>query len=42
MKDREPYNIQRLVIFYNLFQTLFSIWIFQKATKFWLTGEALK
>jgi len=39
MKDREPYNIQRLVIFYNLFQTLFSIWIFLKATRFWFTGK---
>ena len=41
MKDREPYNIQRLVIFYNLFQTLFSIWIFLKATRFWFTGIAV-
>ena len=38
MKDREPYNIQTLITAYNLFQTLFSLWIFYKATKFWLTG----
>merc|ERR1712010_130856 len=29
MKDREPYNIQ----------TLFTLWIFYKATRFWLTGK---
>ena len=38
MKDREPYNIQTLITAYNLFQTLFSLWIWFKATKFWLTG----
>ena len=38
MKDREPYNIQTLITAYNLFQTLFSLWIFWKATRFWLTG----
>ena len=39
MKDREPLNIQNLVVVYNLFQTLFSIWIFQKACRFWFTGK---
>ena len=39
MKDREPFDIQRLVVFYNLFQTLFSVWIFHKATRFWFTGR---
>jgi len=39
MKDREPYNIQSLITAYNLFQTLFSLWIWWKATKFWLTGK---
>ena len=39
MKDREPLNIQSLVVVYNLFQTLFSVWIFQKACRFWLTGK---
>merc|ERR1711934_1323481 len=39
MKDREPYNIQTLITAYNLFQTLFSVWIFQKACRFWLTGK---
>ena len=38
MKDREPYNIQTLITAYNLSQTLFSLWIWFKATKFWLTG----
>ena len=38
MKNREPFNIQNIVVFYNLFQTIFSIWIFAKATKFWFTG----
>ena len=40
MKDREPYNIQTLITAYNLFQTLFSLWIFYKATRFWLTGTS--
>merc|ERR1712110_11542 len=39
MKDREPYNIQTLITAYNLFQTLFSLWIWYKATRFWLTGK---
>ena len=38
MKDREPYNIQTLITAYNLFQTIFSLWIFWKATRFWFTG----
>ena len=42
MKDREPYNIQTLITAYNLFQTLFSLWIFWKATRFWLTGANLR
>merc|ERR1712038_2070640 len=39
MKDREPFDCQRIIIFYNLFQTLFSVWIFHKATRFWFTGK---
>jgi len=39
MKDREPYNIQKLMIVYNFAQTLLSAWIFSKACKFWITGK---
>ena len=39
MKDREPLNIQNLVVVYNLFQTCISAWIFQKTCRFWLTGK---
>ena len=39
MKDRPPYDIQKLMIAYNLFQTLLSLWVFQKACYFWLTGR---
>jgi len=39
MKDREPYNIQNIIIVYNFAQTLFSLWIFQKAARFWVTGK---
>ena len=39
MKDREPLNIQNLVVVYNLVQTCISAWIFQKTCRFWLTGK---
>merc|ERR1712168_923133 len=39
MKDRPPYDIQKLMIGYNFFQTLLSLWVFQKACYFWLTGR---
>lgn len=39
MKDRPPYNIQNIIIAYNFFQTLLSLWIFHKATRFWLSGK---
>merc|ERR1712080_78221 len=38
-KDRPPYDIQKIMIAYNFFQTFFSLWIFKKATYFWLTGR---
>jgi len=39
MKNREPYNIQNIMILYNFAQTLLSAWIFQKACRFWLSGK---
>merc|ERR1712037_400860 len=39
MKHRQPYDIKLLTITYNLFQTLLSLWLFQKASYFWLTGR---
>ena len=39
MRDREPYNIQRVVIVYNLLQTLLSLWIWLRTASFWLTGR---
>jgi len=39
MKDRPPYDIRKIMIAYNFFQTFFSLWIFMKATRFWLTGK---
>jgi hypothetical protein len=38
MATRPAYNIQNLIVVYNLFQSLFSLWIFSKACRFWLTG----
>ena len=29
MKNRQPYDIKLLMITYNLFQTLLSLWLFQ-------------
>ena len=28
MKDKEPYQIKGLMLGYNLFQTVFSLWMF--------------
>jgi hypothetical protein len=39
MATRPAYNIQNLIVAYNFFQTLFSLWIFLKASRFWLTGR---
>lgn len=39
MKNREPYDIQKVMIAYNFFQTFFSLWIFSKATYFWMSGR---
>jgi len=39
MNDRPPYDIKNFVIAYNFFQTFLSLWIFSKATRFWLTGK---
>jgi len=39
MANRPAYNIQGIIVAYNLFQTLFSLWIFSKACRFWLTGK---
>ena len=39
MKHRQPYDIKLLMITYNLFQTLLSLWLFQKASYFWLSGR---
>ena len=39
MKNREAYDIKNIMIVYNLFQTIFSFWIFQKAARFWLSGN---
>ena len=39
MKHRQPYDIKALMIAYNLFQILLSLWLFQKASYFWLTGR---
>merc|ERR1712051_1128604 len=39
MKDRPPYDIQKLMIAYNFFQTILSLWVFQKACYFWLSGR---
>jgi len=39
MKDRPPFDIKNIVIAYNFFQTFFSLWIFSKACRFWLSGK---
>jgi len=39
MKDRPPYEIKNIMLVYNLFQTVFSAWMFKRCAEFWLTGE---
>ena len=39
MRNREPYNIYKIQIVYNLVQTLLSAWIWIKFASFWLTGK---
>lgn len=35
MKDREPYNLKTPMLIYNLFQTIFNIWLFYKVWWLW-------
>ena len=30
MRDREPYQIKALMLVYNFFQTIFSLWMFSE------------
>ena len=39
MKDKEPYQIKGLMLAYNLFQTVFSLWMFLEGWNFYMTGE---
>jgi len=39
MKDRPPYEIKNIILFYNIIQTIFSAWMFKVASSFWLTGK---
>ena len=39
MENREPYQIRSLMLAYNLFQTVFSFWMFLEGWGFYMTGE---
>jgi len=39
MQNREPYQIRGLMLAYNLFQTVFSAWMFLEGWGFYMTGE---
>ena len=39
MKGRPAYDVQKLMFLYNFLQTLFSLWIFSRLSKFWLSGK---
>jgi len=39
MKDRPPYEIKGIIVAYNLFQTLFSLWGFIQGWKFYVSGD---
>lgn len=34
MENRKPFDLRRTLIFYNLFQTVFSAWIFYEVSKY--------
>ena len=38
MEKRNPYAIKEIMIAYNLFQTIFSFWMFKESWKFFVTG----
>jgi len=38
MKDRPPYEIKNIMLVYNLFQTVFSAWMFSRTSNLWLSG----
>ena len=39
MKDRPAYGCKIPMLFYNVFQTFFSLWIFSRLCGFWLSGK---
>jgi len=39
MKDRQPYEIKNIMLAYNLFQTVFSAWLFMRGASLWLSGK---
>ena len=39
MENREPYEIRKLMIVYNAFQTVFSFWMFKESWAFFVTGD---
>ncbi len=39
MGDHPPFNIKKIMLVYNLFQTLFSLWMFREGWKFYVTGS---
>merc|ERR1711892_1586593 len=39
MQDREPYQIKGIMLVYNLFQTLFSTWMFMEGWGFYVSGN---
>ena len=39
MENREPYEIRRVMIVYNAFQTVFSFWMFKESWAFYVSGD---
>ena len=39
MKEREAYECRKPMFVYNMFQTLFSLWVFIRFGGYWLTGK---
>ncbi|KAJ8732828.1 hypothetical protein PYW07_015427 [Mythimna separata] len=43
MENRKPFELKRILIFYNLFQVLFSIWLFRESLKSgWFTTYSFR
>ena len=39
MKDREPFELKKILLVYNFSQVLFSLWMFMEGWGFYISGN---